>query len=125
MSYKVVLTTRFKRNVERLVRRFPHVKEDVRIAIQTLAQTPRLGVVIPGGEGIRKLRLRNTDLSRGKSGGYRLLYYVEDQPGQTLYLLLLYAKSDQDDITRQELQQLLDELAQSRPKPSEGDYGSH
>jgi len=28
-----------------------------------------------------------------------------------LYLLLLYAKSDQEDVTRQELQRLLDELA--------------
>ncbi len=125
MSYKVILTRSFKSSVERLVKRFPHVKEDVRIAIQTLIQTPRLGVVIPGGEGVRKLRVRNTDLSKGKSSGYRLLYYIEDQPEQTLYLLLLYAKSDQADTTRHELQQLLDELAQSRNKPSEGDYGSH
>jgi hypothetical protein len=37
--------------------------------------------------------------------------YVEDQPMPTIYLLLLYAKSDQEDVTQRELQQLLDELA--------------
>jgi len=77
-------------------------------------QTPRLGLVIPGSSGVRKLRVRNTDLAKGKRDGYSLLYYVEDQPVPTIYLLLLYAKSDQEDVTRQELKQLLDELADER-----------
>ena len=111
MNYSVVLTRSFKRSVKRLEKRFRHVKNDVRIAIQVLLQSPRLGVVVPGTSGMRKLRVRNTDLSKGKSGGYRLLYYVEDQPAPTIYLLLLYAKSDREDVTRRELQQLLDELA--------------
>lgn len=111
MNYSVVLTRSFKRSVKRLDKRFRHVKNDVHIAIQVLLQSPRLGVVIPGASGIRKLRVRNTDLPKGKSGGYRLLYYVEDQPMPTIYLLLLYAKSDQEDVTQRELQQLLDELA--------------
>lgn len=52
-----------------------------------------------------------TDLPKGKSSGYRLLYIVEDQPTPTIYLLLLYAKSDQEDVTSHELRELLDELA--------------
>ena len=111
MSYNIVLTPSFKHSVRKLQKRFRHVKDDVRVAIQVLLQTPRLGVVIPGGSGVRKLRVRNTDLTKGKRGGYRLLYYVEDQPVPTIYLLLLYAKSDREDVTRQELKRLLDELA--------------
>ena len=76
---------------------------------------PKLGVVIPGGSGVRKLRIRNTDLSKGKSGGYRLLYCVEDQPVPTIYVLLLYAKSGREDVTRRELKQLLDEMAAEKP----------
>ena len=102
---------RFAHSVERLIKRFRHVKDDIHLAVETLLQNPRLGVPIPGSSGIRKLRVPNSDLTKGKSGGYRLLYYVHDQPTQTLYLLLLYAKSDQEDVTRQELQRLLDELA--------------
>jgi len=33
------------------------------------------------------------------------------EPVPTIYLLLLYPKSDREDVTRQELKQLLDELA--------------
>ncbi len=111
MSYNLVLTPSFKHSVRKLKKRFRRVKDDVGVAIQVLLQAPRLGVVIPGGSGVRKLRVRNTDLSKGKRGGYRLLYYVEDQPVPTIYLLLLYAKSDREDVTRRELKQLLDELA--------------
>jgi mRNA-degrading endonuclease RelE of RelBE toxin-antitoxin system len=66
MNYSVVLTRSFKRSVKRLEKRFRHVKNDVRIAIQVLLQSPRLGVVVPGTSGMRKLRVRNTDLSKGK-----------------------------------------------------------
>jgi mRNA-degrading endonuclease RelE of RelBE toxin-antitoxin system len=111
MSYNVVLAPSFKQSVKKLQKRFRHVKDDVGVAVRVLLQTPRLGVVIPGGSGVRKLRVRNTDLSKGKRGGYRLLYYIEDQPVPTIYLLLLYAKSDREDVTRQELKQLLNELA--------------
>ena len=110
MSYRVVFTSSFKKSVKHLEKRFPRVKEDVRIAIQVLLQEPKLGVVIPGGGGIRKLRVRSSDQGRGKSGGYRLLYYVEDQQQQALYVLLLYAKSDRDDVTRKELHDLLDAI---------------
>ncbi|MBC8449015.1 MAG: type II toxin-antitoxin system RelE/ParE family toxin [Chloroflexi bacterium] len=112
MSYNVIPARSFKHSVKRLQKRFPHVKDDVRVAIQVLLQAPRLGVVVPGGSGVHKLRVRNTDLGKGKSGGYRLLYYVEDQPVPIIYLLLLYAKSDREDVTRQELKQLLDELGE-------------
>ena len=108
MSYRVIFTSSFKKSVKYLEKRFPRVKEDVRIAVQVLLQEPKLGVVIPSGGGIRKLRVRNSDQGRGKSGGYRLLYYVEDQQQQALYVLLLYAKSDRDEVTRKELQDLLD-----------------
>ena len=111
MSYNIVLTPSFKRSTKRLKKRFRHVTDDVRTAVRVLLQTPRLGVVIRGGSGVRKLRVRNTDLPKGKSGDYRLLYTVEDQPTPTIYLLLLYAKSDQEDVTRHELRELLDELA--------------
>ena len=108
MSYRVIFTSSFKNSVKDLEQRFARVKEDARIAIEVLLQEPKLGVVIPSGGGIRKLRVRNSDQGRGKSGGYRLLYYVEDQQQQALYVLLLYAKSDRDDVTRKELQDLLD-----------------
>ncbi len=112
MSYRIVLSSTFKNSVQKLERRFRHVKEDVKIAVQTLLEMPRLGVVIPGGSGVRKLRVRNTDIQKGKRGGYRLLYYVENEPEQKIFLLLLYAKSDREDVDKKELEQLIGEVMQ-------------
>ena len=74
MSYNLVLTPSFKHSVRKLKKRFRHVKDDVGVAIRVLLQTPRLGLVIPRSFGVRKLRVRNTDLAKGKRGGYCLLY---------------------------------------------------
>jgi len=109
--YNVVLTTPFKKSVKQLNKRYPHINQDMQLAISTLTTNPYLGQIIQGTSGIRKLRVRNTDLQKGKSGGYRLLYYALDEPQQILYPLLVYVKSDQADVTQQELQSLLAELS--------------
>lgn len=106
-SYRVVLTSPFKSCVRQLGKRYPNVKNDVRVAINALLQEPRLGVVIPGGSGVRKLRVRNSDARKGKSSGHRLLNLVEEHPKPALRLIFLYSKSDREDVTRQELQELL------------------
>lgn len=115
-SYEVVLAGSFKRCVKRLKKRFPRVSQDVTDVVQNLVENPSLGVVIPGGAGVRKVRVRNRDAGKGKRGGYRLIYYVEDHPQPVIYLLLLYAKADQADVTRQELLQLLADLSTPNDK---------
>src|SRR5215210_3945996 len=104
---KIVLTKSFERDLKKLRKRFHHVKDDAQRAIEMLAQTPELGNAIPDSGGIRKLRVANTDLTKGKSGGYRLLYLLVEEPKPALFLLSLYAKSDRANVTRQEL---LDEM---------------
>jgi mRNA-degrading endonuclease RelE of RelBE toxin-antitoxin system len=113
MTYNVRLTASFKRSVKKLKRRYPHIKDDVQEGVELLLQTPQLGVVVPGSGGIRKIRLPNRDAKRGKSGGYRLLYYLEDTESQALYLLFVYSKSDRADVTRRKLKQLLDEMSEN------------
>ncbi|GAK60824.1 toxin-antitoxin system, toxin component, RelE family [Candidatus Vecturithrix granuli] len=110
MHYEIVLGPSFKRSVKVLKKRFPSVTRDVELAIEVLLENPHLGAVIPGSSGVRKIRIKNSDLTRGKSGGYRMLYYIEDQERQCLYLLLLYAKADRENITLREIQQLLQEF---------------
>lgn len=110
MSYKVVLAESFRKSLKRLKKRFPQINQDVESMIEQLTEKPELGPVIPGGAGTRKVRVSSSDLKRGKRGGYRLIYYTEETPEPMLYLLLIYAKSDQADVSRQALRKLLDEL---------------
>ena len=43
-----------------------------------------------------KVRLKNTDVQRGKSGGYRVIYYVKTR--ENIILATIYSKSDRSDV---------------------------
>ncbi len=68
-----------------------------------LAINPELGPVIPGGGGLRKLRWRGS--GKGKRGGVRVIYYVYARD-QKIYLMYPCKKSDQDDLTHDQLRML-------------------
>ena len=52
-----------------------------------------------------KVRVRNSNIQKGKSAGYRLVYQVES-PTNVL-LLTIYSKSDRDDISSAEILNIL------------------
>ncbi len=57
-----------------------------------LAADPRAGAVIPGLGGIRKLRFAPE--GKGKSGAFRVIYFLLDDDTPIL-ALLLYGKNEQ------------------------------
>ncbi len=62
----------------------------------TLLVKPRVGDVVPGAGGIRKIRTALP--GRGKRGGARLVYLYIEVRG-TVYMLLAYAKNEQVDLS--------------------------
>ncbi|HVF61480.1 MAG TPA: type II toxin-antitoxin system RelE/ParE family toxin [Thermoanaerobaculia bacterium] len=68
-----------------------------------LALRPEQGNLIPGGGGLRKLRWRLR--GKGKSGGLRIIYYW-DPAESAVYLLFLYPKTRQEDLTATQLRLL-------------------
>jgi hypothetical protein len=68
-----------------------------------LVRRPDWGNVIPSGGGIRKLRWAGS--GRGKRGGLRVIYYWQTADDQ-IWLLLAYPKSDQENLSREELKEL-------------------
>ena len=111
MNYSIAFAETFKRAIKKLKQRYPHIQDDIREGVEILLLTPDIGAIIPHSNEVRKLRLRNRDAQRGKSGGYRLLYYLENRESGVITLLFIYSKSDQSDVTARELQSLLDQLA--------------
>jgi hypothetical protein len=74
--------------------------EEYRNLQLALLTRPEQGVLIRGSGGLRKLRWGVR--GRGKRGGVRVIYYWH--PGkELLYMLLVYAKSEQDDLTPAQL----------------------
>jgi hypothetical protein len=79
--------------------------------IDEIARNPKLGDVIPGTGGARKVRFSGR--GKGKSGGYRVITYfaANDVP---VVLLALVSKGERSDISQAEknaLRQLLSRFA--------------
>jgi mRNA-degrading endonuclease RelE of RelBE toxin-antitoxin system len=57
-----------------------------------------------------KLRVKNSDIQKGKSGGYRPIYYVKTLTG--IVFLTIYPKSEQSDIEADEIRDIITEYQQ-------------
>ncbi|QXD17219.1 type II toxin-antitoxin system RelE/ParE family toxin [Rhodocaloribacter litoris] len=49
--------------------------------------------------------MRNSDAQRGKSGGYRMLYYLKTP--ERIILVTIYSKTEQGDITAEEVRRII------------------
>lgn len=71
--------------------------DELRQVQALLIARPRAGDAIHGTGGVRKLRWKGA--GRGKRGGVRIIYY-QHAPRSRIYLLLMYPKNVQDDLTQ-------------------------
>ena len=71
-------------------------REAYRALQLTLLLRPEQGSVIPGSGGLRKIRW-GVD-GKGKRGGVRVIYFWEKAKA-TCYMLFLYRKNQQGDLT--------------------------
>jgi mRNA-degrading endonuclease RelE of RelBE toxin-antitoxin system len=107
MSYKIVATPNFKKEIKRLAKKFHSLKQEYQELIGCLELHPNQGTSL--GHDCYKIRLAIASKGKGKSGGARVITYVL-VTNNTVFLLTIYDKSEQSDITDKELQQLLGEL---------------
>lgn len=100
MKIRLFASSRYEREVRRLL------AEAEQAAMQlAIAADPAAYPVIPGTGGVRKARWSRQ--GKGKSGGVRVIYYywraAEEigvpLPDAEVYLLSIYAKNDQSDMT--------------------------
>jgi hypothetical protein len=99
MKRSIIQARNFSKSIDALVKKRQLLAEDFNDFKAELAINPLLGDLVPGTGGIRKIRLGST--SKGKSGGFRICYYYLVSNEQ-IYLLLIYAKSEQENLTSDE-----------------------
>ena len=101
----------FNRNLRALAKKYRSIQNDIQPIIEQLEQGELPGDQIPGvGYAVFKLRVRNSDIPKGKSSGYRLIYYVKTATG--IILLTVYTKSEQVDIAAKDVQGIIAEYDQ-------------
>jgi mRNA-degrading endonuclease RelE of RelBE toxin-antitoxin system len=107
MKYNVLSIPPFDRQLKRLAKKFPSLKAEYNALVENLEENPEKG--IPLGNNCFKIRLAIASKGRGKSGGARVIthFYVEND---TVFLIAIYDKSEQVDISENELIELLWEI---------------
>ena len=104
MSYKILLTSRFEKELKRLVKKFPSLKEEFAALINDLNTNPTSGTFL--GNDCYKIRIAISSKGKGKSGGARAISYVYIE-SNTIYLLTIYDKSEKEDLKTNELKEMV------------------
>ena len=107
MNYNVVATFRFEKELKRLVKKYPSLKEEFSILIHQINQFPEKGVYI--GNNCYKIRLAISSKGKGKSGGARVISYIYNFK-ETVYLLTVYDKNEKSGLKPNELKEMIENL---------------
>lgn len=107
MSYKIIPTSQFEKELKRLFKKYPSIKSDLFELVSQLKENPNLGT--PLLKNCYKIRIAITSKGKGKSGGGRLITHVRIVK-EEVHLLTIYDKSDQANISDSAINELLDQI---------------
>lgn len=103
---KIRLTPEFQRRLRTLAKKYRQIQTDLAPILEQLQLREFLGDQIPGiGFTVMKVRIKNSDSQKGKSGGYRLIYWLSLP--DLVILLDIYSKSEQEDIEIENIRQII------------------
>ena len=95
----IFFTKHFKSQLKKLKKKYPHVKEDILAKFKDLDLKKEIHI----GRDIFKVRIKSSDLKKGKSGGYRSYIYLYRKK-DLLVPLCIYVKGQKESISENELE---------------------
>jgi mRNA-degrading endonuclease RelE of RelBE toxin-antitoxin system len=108
---EVEFSDEFEKQLYALSKRYRNIRSDIEPIIEELEGGNFLGDRIPGmGEDYKifKVRVKNSNIQKGKSAGYRLIYNIKTS--DSVLLLTIYSKSDREDIGNNEIRSIIAEF---------------
>jgi mRNA-degrading endonuclease RelE of RelBE toxin-antitoxin system len=107
MSSEIRFTEHFKKEYKKLAKKYVSLKDDVFSLVETLKENPTTGTNL--GNNIYKIRMAISSKRKGKSGGARIITYFVDKDN-IVYLLSIYDKSEEANISDNEIKKILEEM---------------
>jgi mRNA-degrading endonuclease RelE of RelBE toxin-antitoxin system len=107
MSFEIVIARPFERKFKRLAKKYKSLPEDFNALLIELASNPKTGDEII--KDCFKIRLAISSKGKGKSAGARVITFVQIREN-TIYLLDIYDKSEQENISNKELKSIIESL---------------
>lgn len=105
MSYKVETIAPFRKEAKKLSKKYASFKSELADLGSQLSLDPTIGKSL--GNNCFKIRLAIASKGKGKSGGARVItyFYVAQD---TVYLLSIYDKSEQENVSDSYIKALLE-----------------
>ena len=106
---EVLFSPTFEQDIDELEDDYPGALDEVEKLVASLKRGEKPGNRVQGvGKPAYKVRLPNRAANRGKSGGFRVIYYV--QMAESIWLVTMYSKTRQADISPQIIRSIIDKL---------------
>lgn len=75
MSFKIIPTPPFEKELKKLAKKYSSIKKDIASLAVKLLENPKMGT--PLGNDCYKIRMSITSKKQGKSGGARIITFVQ------------------------------------------------
>ncbi len=104
MNYSVFTIPPFDKQLKKLAKKYPSLKNEYAELIESLEAHPEQGTAL--GQNCYKIRFAIKSKGKGKRAGARVIINVLISDS-IVYLLTIYDKSDKENLTNKELEELL------------------
>jgi mRNA-degrading endonuclease RelE of RelBE toxin-antitoxin system len=108
---KVIPSSRIAKDIKRIRKKYDSIERDIEPLIKELEAGETPGDRISGNKyPVYKVRIKNSNNRRGKSGGYRVIYYTVTP--EAIVLITIYSKSEQENISDREIEDIIEQYEQ-------------
>lgn len=100
----IEVLSRFEKELKKLAKKYKNIANDIAMFKKEILDNPTLGT--PLGNNCYKVRIANSSIPTGKSGGFRIITLVKIEK-ESIILLTIYSKTEKENITDNELNEIL------------------
>lgn len=110
-SVQILVTPDFQGQLRKLAKRYRNIRSDLQPLLNDLEIGNCPGDQISGTTyTVFKVRVKNSDIQKGKRAGYRVIYQLRDNI--CILLVTIYSKSDETTFTASEICKIIDRFNQ-------------
>jgi mRNA-degrading endonuclease RelE of RelBE toxin-antitoxin system len=105
-TIQIIVSPDFQAQTRKLGKRYRSIRTDLQPLLDDIQSGNFMGDHLTNtGAIVFKVRLKNSDIQKGKSGGYRVIYQLRDNT--CVLLLVIYSKSDQEDVSADQIRAII------------------
>jgi len=101
---RIEVSETFEKELKKLAKKYKKIVKDLIKFKKEIIKNPTLGT--PLGNNCYKIRVANSSIPTGKSGGFRIITLVKIEK-EKITLLTIYSKTEKENISDEELKEII------------------